>query len=145
MFYESNNGNGKVPRTGFDLVKLVKAGIPAKAQKSEKATRNWFAKDYAKKLAPAAPPSRQCPPVGRTTGAIATQRATAEAIARAGNVRRGESEPIWQAPEQPRPRPVTAAEIVAAAAKRDKPTSGTPMGAAAKAIILAGQRRRNEV
>ena len=33
----------------LSLVELVKAGIPAKAQKSEKATRNWFAKDYAKK------------------------------------------------------------------------------------------------
>jgi hypothetical protein len=141
MFYESNNGNGRVPRTGFDLVKLVKAGIPDKAQKSDKATRNWFAKGYAKKLTPAAPATKQCPPVGRTTGAIAT----AQDVIEAGKVRRGEVEPQWQPPQQPRPVPMTAKGIVAAAEKARTPTQAPPMSPMAQAIILAGQRRRGEV
>ena len=138
MFYESNNGNGRVPRTGFDLVKLVKAGIPDKAQKSDKAMRNWLAKDYAKKLTPAAPAPQRCFDERRLNATIATPNAVIES----GRVRRGEVEPQWVPPEQPRPVPITAAEIIASAKKRDTPTSGTRMDSVAQAIILAGQKAR---
>ena len=129
----------------LSLVELVKAGIPAKAQKSERqrATgsprtmrRNWRhqrrqpsnARPWVARLAL----SQHSAPPPRPSSGLATS-----AAAKASR--------FGKRPEQPRPRPVTAAEIVAAAAKRDKPTSGAPMGAAAKAIILAGQRKRNEV
>lgn len=141
MFYESNNGNGRVPRTGFDLVKLVKAGIPDKAKKSGKATRNWFAKGYAKKLAPAAPEPTKCFDGRRLNTAIATP----DAVIRAGQVRRGEVEPQWQPPQQPRPVPMTAKGIVAAAEKARTPTQAPSMSPMAQAIILAGQCRRGEV
>jgi hypothetical protein len=125
----------------LSLVELVKAGIPDKAQKSDKAMRNWLAKDYAKKLTPAAPAPQRCFDERRLNATIATPNAVIES----GRVRRGEVEPQWVPPEQPRPVPMTAAEIIASAKKRDTPTSGTRMDSVAQAIILAGQKRRNEI
>jgi hypothetical protein len=135
-----------MPSHGGNFAEVLMAGVPAKAKKNDRTLRDWFASYYEKRTTPAAPATKQCPPVGRTTVAIATAKETADAVIQAGRIRRGETElPVWQPPAQPRPMPMSAAEIIAAAKKRATPTSGTPMGAVAKAIILAGQRRRGEV
>ena len=145
MFYSTHNTNPG----GTPLSEVGKYWVSPRLPKKKKAKiakrafdQKGFADFYLNRTTPAAPEPAKCFEERRLNTTIATP----DAVIRAGQVRRAEFQPAWvPGPEQPVRLAMTAKGIAAAVAKRDTPTSGTPMDATASAVIAAGKKRRNEV